>query len=182
MASTLAEIIDDLRRRVSELERRAGSKKRTGVITEVDAAKGLARVKLTDGDKPLVTGWIPWAEPSAGANKTHNPPSVGQQVEIMSETGDLHDASIQGSLNSDLNGRPSAAGDEYVLVSVGAASIKVSGGGAEIVFTIGGYSLTLSAAGAVNTGGQMSHNGKNIGDTHTHSDVMSGPANTGPPN
>ncbi|MBT2130120.1 phage baseplate assembly protein V [Aliiroseovarius lamellibrachiae] len=178
----LVEQLDDMRRRISELERRAGSKGRTGVVTEVDAANGLARVQLTGGDAPLVTGWIPWAEQSAGANKTHNPPSVGQQVEISSESGDLHDASIQGSLNSAANGRPSAAGDEFVLLSVGGASIKASGGGSEIVIAIGGYSLTLSASGTVEVGGTKSHNGKNIGDTHTHKGVMSGPSNTGTPN
>jgi len=178
----IAEQFDDLRRRLSELERRIGSQGRTGVVTEVDAAKGLARVQLTEGDAPMLTGWIPWVEPAAGANKTHNPPSVGQQVEITSESGDLHDASIQGSLNSDANGRPSGAGDEFVLLSVGSASIKATGGGSAIVMTIGGYSLTLSAAGAVNTGGALSHNGKDIGDTHTHKGVVAGPADTGTPN
>lgn len=182
MAQGLPEIIDDLRRRVTELERCFGSQARTGVVTEVDAAAGLARVRLTEGDTPFVTDWIPWAEPSAGANKTHNPPSVGQQVEITSESGELYDATIQGSLNSDANGRPSAAGDEYVLLSVGSASIKATGGGSSIVITIGGYSLTLSAGGAVNTGGALSHNGKNIGNTHTHKGVTPGPSNTGTPN
>lgn len=178
----LPEIIDDLRRRISELERRLHSQSRTGVVAEVDAANGLARVKLQEGGQPFLTGWIPWEEPAAGANKTHNPPSVGQQVKIYSDSGDLHDASIQGSLNSDQNGRPSGAGDEFVLASVGAASIKVQGGGAAIVFTVGGFSLTLSAAGAVNAGGALSHDGKDIGKTHTHGGVSAGPANTDVPN
>ncbi len=182
MQGPVERTITDLRRRISELERRMGSISRTGVVEEVDAAKGLARVRLSDGDQPFLTGWIPWSEPSAGANKTHNPPSVGQQVEILSQTGDLHDASIQASLNSDANGRPSGKGDSYVLLSVGSASIVASGGGAEIVITVGGYSLTLSGAGAQNTGGTLTHNGKNIGDTHTHGGIETGPANTGVPN
>jgi hypothetical protein len=178
----LPEQLDDMRRRLAELERRVGSQGRTGVVTQVDAARGLARVQLTQGDAPMLTGWIPWAEPAAGANKTHNPPSVGQQVELTSESGDLHDATIQGSLNSASNGRPSGAGDEFVLLSVGATSIKATGGGSAIVFTVGGYSLTLTAAGAVNAGGALSHNGKDIGDTHTHKGVKSGPSSTGTPN
>lgn len=143
----LPEIIDDLRRRVSELERRQRSQSRTGVVTEVDAGNGLARVKLQDGEAPFVTGWIPWEEPAAGANKTHLPPSVGQQVKVFSESGDLHDASIQGSLNSDANGRPSGAGDEYVLLNVGAAKISVSGGGATMVLQVGSSSVTLTDGG-----------------------------------
>lgn len=178
----LPEIIDDLRRRVTELERRQRARGRTGVITQVDAANGLARVKLQDGDRPFLTGWIPWAEPSAGANKTHNPPSVGQQVQIASESGDLHDAVIQGSLNSDANGRPSAAGDEYVLASVGAASVTISGGGASLELKVGGVTVTVTAAGFAVEGGQVTHNGTDIGDTHTHGGVAIGPASTGTPN
>ena len=178
----LPEIIDDLRRRVTELERRQRAQSRTGTITEVDAGNGLARVRLQDGDQPFVTGWIPWTEPSAGANKTHNPPSVGQQVQISSESGDLHDAIIQGSINSDANVRPSGEGDEYVLLSVGQASIRVVGGGTGILLSVGPYSLTLTAAGAANAGGSLSHNGKDIGDTHTHGGVTSGPADTETPN
>ena len=142
-----AEQFDDLRRRVSEIERRLRSQSRTGVIEGVDAANGLARVKLMDGDEPFVTGWIPWEEPSAGSNKTHNPPSKGQQVKIYSESGDLHDASIQGSLNSDANGRPSGAGDEYVLLSVGPAKISVTGGGSTILIKVGGATITITAGG-----------------------------------
>jgi hypothetical protein len=178
----LPEQMDDMRRRLAALERRFGSQGRTGVVTEVDAANGLARVQLTDGDAPMLTGWIPWTEPAAGANKTHNPPSVGQQVEIKSESGDLHDATIQGSLNSASNGRPSGAGDEFVLLSVGAASIKATGGGSAIVIAVGGYSITFAAAGTVENGGSKTHNGKNIGDTHNHKGVTSGPSNTGTPN
>lgn len=178
----LPEQMDDLRRRLAALERRIGSQGRTGVVTAVDAANGLARVQLTEGDAPMLTDWIPWVEPAAGANKTHNPPSVGQQVEIKSESGNLHDASIQGSLNSAANGRPSRADDEFVMLSVGDASIKATSGGSAIVITVGGYSLTLSAAGAVNTGGALSHNGKDIGDTHSHKGVRTGTSNTGTPN
>ncbi len=178
----LPEIIDNLRRRVTELERRQRAQSRTGVITEVDAGNGLARVRLQDGDQPFVTGWIPWTEPSAGANKTHNPPSVGQQVQIASESGDLHDAVIQGSLNSDANGRPSGAGDEYVLAMVGDASVTISGGGSSLALKVGGVTVTVTAAGFAVDGGQVTHNGTDIGDTHTHSGVMAGPADTGTPN
>lgn len=178
----LPEQLDDMRRRLAELERRVGSQGRTGVVTEVDAANGLARVQLTEGDAPMLTGWLPWTEPAAGANKTHNPPSVGQQVEIRSESGDLHDATIQGSVNSSANGRPSGAGDEFVLLSVGAASIKATGGGSAIVITVGGYSITFASGGTVENGGSKIHNGKKIGDTHTHKGVISGADDTGTPN
>lgn len=177
----LPDIIDDLRRRITELERRLQAKSRTGVISDVDPAKGLARVKLQDGDEAFLSGWVPWVEPSAGANKTHNPPSIGQQVQIISESGDLHDAVIQGSLNSNANTRPSSAGDEYVLASVGQTRVAVSGGGTALTLQVGAVTVTVTAAGFAVQGGQVTHNGTDIGDTHTHNGVVSGPANTGTP-
>lgn len=142
--SGFAEMFDDLRRRVTEIERRIRGQSRTGVIEEVDAEKGLARVKLQEGEKPFLTGWLPWEESAAGANKTHIPPSQGQQVKVVSESGDLTDATIQASINSDDNQRPSQKGDEYVLASVGAASITISDGGDTMVLSVGSSSITLT--------------------------------------
>ena len=140
--SELADIIGSLQFRVAELERRLRSQNRTGNVEEADFVNGLVRVRLSTG---MLTGWIPWEEQAAGANRTHVPPSIGQQVTLHSETGDLHDARVQTSLNSDANVRPSDRGDEYVLLSVGAASITVSHGGASLVITVGTSTLTMTA-------------------------------------
>lgn len=45
----------------------------------------------------------------------------------------------------------------------------------------GGVSLTISAEGVAIEGGQVTHNGKNIGDTHTHGGVLTGAASTSVP-
>ena len=144
---SLDAIFIDLARRVGELERRLHNQSRTGVVAHVNAAEGTARVRLLDSDPPFLTGWIPWEEPAAGANKTHNPPSVGQQVKVYSESGDLHDASIQGSVNSNDNGRPSGQADQYILNQVGAASITISDGGGMMELKVGASSVTLTAGG-----------------------------------
>ena len=144
---SLPEIITGLARRVSELERRVGGQMRTGVVSEVDAEKGLARVELQSGETTFKTGWIPWEEAAAGSNRTHNPPSKGQQVQVRSETGDLHDATIQSSMNSNAVPRVSGKGDEYVLAAVGATNITVSDGGGSVVIKCGGSSITMSPTG-----------------------------------
>lgn len=154
----MAHIIETLHRRVAELERRNACRNRTGVIAEVDPARGKARVRLLDGDRPFLTGWIPWEEAAAGANKTHNPPSVGQQVSIASESGDLEDATIRGSLNSGANARPSGAGDEFILAQVGQASVKISGGGSRMEFQVGPSKVTLSPDGIDISGPQVKLN------------------------
>jgi phage baseplate assembly protein V len=101
-------------------------------------------VRLLDGPRPFLTGWLPWAEIAAGANRTHNPPSIGQQVQILSESGDLRDGVIQGSVNSAANGRPSSKGDEHVLLAVGDARISVGDGGGVMVLRVGGSSVTIT--------------------------------------
>ncbi|WP_200962390.1 phage baseplate assembly protein V, partial [Pseudovibrio sp. POLY-S9] len=98
MSQDLPDLIAELHFEVAEIKRRLASRTREGVISEVDAAKGKARVRLTDSDTPMLTGWLPWTEPASGANKTHNPPSIGQQVSLTSESGDLTDARIGSAL------------------------------------------------------------------------------------
>lgn len=164
MQVALDEIIDDLRRRIAELERRVRFQSVEGTIAEVDVGRRLARVKLRDGDQPFLTGWIPWAEAGAGQNKTSGHPSEGEQVRLSSGTGDLHDAVIICSLSSDANPAPAAPEGSYVLASVGGVSLTVSGEGLAVV------------------GGGITHNGTDIGDTHTHGGVMSGPSSTDKPN
>ncbi len=175
--------IGDLRRRLSALERKSNSIVRYGIVREVDPETGRARVGLQDGEGgEFLTPFIPWQEAATGAAKSHMPLSVGQAVELKSHTGDIVDAVIQGSLNSSENPRPSSKGDEYVLLQVGAALVRVASGGDKIEMSVGGVSLTVSSAGVEIAGGQVTHNGTNIGDTHTHGGVSPGPNNTSTPN
>lgn len=176
-----ADVISELRNRISELERRGQNAQRDGTIYAVDAVRGLARVKLLDGDNPFVTGWIDWSEAASGDNKTHNPPSIGQAVIIQSESGDLTDAIIQMSVPSSSHPRPSNLGDEYILTSVGDACVKVVDGGSNIRLSVGGVSLVISADGVQITGGKVLHNGTDVGDSHKHSNVAPGRMQTGKP-
>lgn len=142
----LVDVVRDLRQRVSDLERRQRDMSRTGVVVEVDAGAGRARVMLRDGEVPLITDWLAWEEVACGAMRTHMPPSVGQQVRLQSETGDLQDATIQGSLPSTQYARASG-GAGYVLAKVGAAAIEISAAGDEITLRVGPSVLRLAGAG-----------------------------------
>lgn len=51
-----------------------------------------------------------------------------------------------------------------------------------VIYSVAGVPVSnISGAGTAFTGGTLTHNGKNIGDTHAHSGVQSGPSNTGAP-
>jgi len=192
--TSLEDIILGLANRIKDLERRDRAGKRTGKIVEVDPEKGLARVELMAkgyGGKPFLSPWLPWAEQAAGNAKTHFPPSVGQQVEINSETGDMADGVIEQSIPSNENPRPSKAGDEYVLIDNGGVRVAVSGGTLKI--TCSDFEVDAGSAVKVATdqttidskvqinGSSLRHNAKNVGDTHKHSGVEPGGALTNVP-
>lgn len=125
---TLEEQIGELYYEAAEVRRRMRNRKRTGKVVEVDAARGKARVQLCEeGEyKPFTTPWIPWREYAMGNNRSHMPPSVGQQVTVVSENGDLTDAEIDTSLPSEDVPRPSDRDDEYILSLVESTLIRVT--------------------------------------------------------
>lgn len=144
----LTRAVLDIQYRLAEIERRFRNSNRTGTIKseeDIDAAKGLVRVTLADKDgKPYKTGWLPWNEQSAGAAKTHFPPSKDQQVRVRSQNGDLTDGEVELSTPSDTNTRSSQRGDEYDLIKVGKTLIRVTDGGAKLIIQVGDSKLELT--------------------------------------
>ena len=133
---TFPEIIVGLYKRLEEMNRRFENRERTGTVHEVDAAKGLARVKIGEGEdgKPVLSPWVPWKEVAMGAIKTHFPPSVGEQVKLHSESGDLTDGVIDTSLPSNANPRPHDKEAEGVI-TVGSTRIQFTGSKVTITST-----------------------------------------------
>ncbi len=171
---TLPEQMADLYRRVAEVERRNRNRKRTGKVADVDYARGLARVELSTQDgKTYLTPWMPWKEIASGGIKSHIPPTQGEQVDVVSESGDLTDAVIDMSVPSSANPRPHD-GPEAVITK-GGARITIADGAVEIVADV-----TIRGTLAVHGPG-VSHNGTDIGDTHKHTGVVPGAALTGEP-
>lgn len=165
--------------RVAELERRVFGMMRHGTVAQVDAAKGMVRLKLGEstagGD--FLGPWVPYSQ-LAGAIKAHVPPSVGQQMTIMSPSGDLRQAVAVPLTWSDQNESPSSAGDENV-VSYGDVTLTLNADSLRIA--VGGVSMVISAEGVSITGGRVEHDDKNIGSTHIHGGVVSGPTTTNVP-
>jgi hypothetical protein len=77
--------------------------------------------------------------------------------------------------------------DNEMLLTVGSSQVrlvpdetKITVGSSYITVTDG--AITVHADDVTVTGSSLKHNSKNVGDTHTHSGVQSGPSNTGVPN
>lgn len=147
LPDTLEGQIGYLFNKIEELERRHHNTNRKGKVAQADYDKGLYRVELlADNGKgePYLTPWIKIKEGAAGANKTHFPKSIGEQVAVRSENGDLTEAEISHSLSSDENKPPSNKGDEYILSQVGKAKIHITDGGDAVVFKVGNSSIKLT--------------------------------------
>lgn len=175
-----------LAQRVADLERRVRGMCRYGTVEEVDPGAGTVRLKLGEGadGNPFLTAPIPYAQ-TAGAVKFHNPPSKGQQMVAMSPDGDLRQALAQPMGFSSSNPSPSGAGDQHVMTFGGFTgtmtgdALKIEA--PKVEFITGGVTHVLDGSGLHVTGGTVDHNGTDIGDTHTHSGVLAGPARTGDP-
>lgn len=82
---------------LSDLSRRVENLLRVGSIAHVELAQK-PRVRVQIGD--ILTAWIPAATLRAGASKTWNPPTVGEQVLVVSPSGDLASAFAVLAINS----------------------------------------------------------------------------------
>lgn len=68
----------------AELSRRLENLIRLGTISAVDHASALCRVRSGG----LETGWLPWFERRAGQTRTWDPPTIGEQVMVLSPSGE----------------------------------------------------------------------------------------------
>lgn len=169
----------DVFRRLAELERRADGMVKQGPVAEVDPKAGTVRIRLNEesAEEPFLSPPIPYAQ-LAGALKVHTPPSVGQQMTIISGAGDFRQGLAVPMTWSDKNAAPSDKGDEHVL-TFGEVRIELVSGGLKI--TVGGVIFSFTAEGFFQTGGKQEHDGRNVGSTHIHGGVIPGPANTDVP-
>lgn len=75
---------------------------------------------------------------------------------------------------------PAGQGDKVVIGNVsGSTFLSFDDSGFQV--TVGGVTMTVTAAGVDINGGYVKSNGKRIDDTHVHLDVTPGPATTGVP-
>jgi phage baseplate assembly protein gpV len=129
---TLQDQMAELYRRLGEIERRNRNRRRTGTVAEVND-DGTYRVKLAEQDgREYKTGWIRPRQLGAGNVKFDVVLKQGEQVDVVSENGDMTDAMIEMSAYSNDNAR--ANGSNVPLhIRVGEnVTIEVSGNEATV--------------------------------------------------
>lgn len=78
--------------RVGDLERRLANVAKVGKVVQADYAAG--RVQVAIGRNQ--TAWIPWISQRAGNDKTWHAPEVGEQVIVLSPSGDFSQGIVLG--------------------------------------------------------------------------------------
>ncbi|MFT7086970.1 MAG: phage baseplate assembly protein V [Rickettsiales bacterium] len=79
---------------LGDLGRRLANVIRIGSILEIDYELAKARVEIGD----LETDWLVWINSNSSANNSWNPPQIGEQVVLLSPSGELNQAVILPSL------------------------------------------------------------------------------------
>lgn len=180
--------------RIQALERRVAGMLRHGSVKEVDTAKGLARLTIApDGDQEFLSPWIPYGQiagPSTGL-KVHAPPVVGQNMTLISPSGDLRQSVALPMTWSDQAQSPGQGPDPTATygdfrIEILPGEMKITVPKATIVaggstFELTGEGLKLTTDKVQIDGSSVKHNAKEIGDTHRHIDSMPGPDRTGVP-
>ncbi|SON55816.1 Phage P2 baseplate assembly protein gpV [Hartmannibacter diazotrophicus] len=167
-----------LRRLAAVTDRRIALANLPGKVAAIDAENRLARLVIdTDEDgNPVLGPWATWEEPGVGVLAMHTPLKVGQQAAYSSPSGTLGaGSSIRPRAHDDDNPAPSTSADT-VTFQVGASWITLNDGEVQI----SGDTIRLIGNVEVH-GASLTHNGKNVGDSHAHSNVVNGPAISGPP-
>jgi len=171
--------IVDLYSRLGEIERRARNRKRTGTIEEGPDEQGRYRVKISEKDgQPFLTGWIRPKTLGAGGIKIDAVHTKGEQVDVVSENGDMTDATIDLSTYSSANERENT-GNAALHIKTGGTTLEVTGEGVTLI----AGTITLKGAVKIDgpveiTGTTLTHNGLNVGSTHVHGGISPGGSDT----
>ena len=184
---------------ITELHRRLANLIMLGKVIEADYGQVIPKLKVNIGE--LQTAWLPMMTQRAGNDVSWWPLEVGEQVVVLSPSGDLTQGVVLGAINQK---SVPAIGDHnsvhrmiyadgavieydretHLLKAVlpdSATTELVSDGGVTI---IGDVTVTgnIKATGEVIDHTRSMQADRDIYNAHTHSGIKSGPGSTAIPN
>ncbi|WP_273792379.1 phage baseplate protein [Brucella anthropi] len=170
MHDEIVNAITRLQKSCDDLQRRLSNIILSGEVHEVDGNR--VRVMLQPADqrtgKPFLSPWVQVQEAS-GATGSHLPVAKGDPMRLLSPFGELGAQSIairDGYTDSAKS--PSQNGE--LALSYDGCALRFKGGVA-----------TIDAREIVFKSSKLTHNDKNVGDTHKHGGVKHGSASTSEP-
>ena len=178
---------------ITELNRRVANLLTLGTV--IDADYGQARVRVQIGE--IATTWLPWMTRRAGGDSDWWAPEIGEQVMVLSPSGELAQGIVLLSLYSDAHPAPvneptqhhSRYADGAVLeydrkthhlkaqLPAGATAEVIADGGVTIV---GDVSVTghITASGDISDHTRSMQAGRDIYNGHDHTGDSGGKTST----
>lgn len=151
-----------------------GKAMKMGPVEQIDPVKGY-RLKLGEGlNGPFLSPWYPHPE----TGKSSVPLKKGQVVGVVNPTGDPRQGFLIRGGYSDAYPSPNDDMDANVFEDAG---VRLSIAGGRLRVAVGDVTFEVSAAGVTISGGEVRHDGKNIGSTHVHGGILPGGADTDGP-
>lgn len=149
---------------MADLSRQLENLIRIGTVAEVNHAT--RRVRVESGG--LRTGWLKWRVGRAGATRHWDPPTVGEQVLILSPSGELANGIVLPGIYCDDHDSPSNSPSEHVMDFPDGARITYDHANGALSAT-GIQTALVQAAQSVTADTPMTHVTGNVvidGDTH----------------
>lgn len=137
---THAEIITEL----ADLRRRLASVVLFGTIAAADYTAATVRVKLG----AITTDWLPWLTARAGGDTVWHAPEVGEQVMLISPSGDIGNGVVMPAIYSDAKPANAAAATVHRTTYADGAVVEYDRAAHEFKITTPGK-VTINAAGNV---------------------------------
>lgn len=177
-------MISEILYRLSDLERRFENVLRVGVVETVNLSEAKCTVRIGK----ISTAELPWLTQRAAAlSRTWWAPEVGEQVLILSPSGELSQGLILPAIYQNSFAAPKASADES-FIKFGACEITLNKDGN---INVKGNQLTFDTALQKNTGqvqveGDVTAIGEVTGkgialSSHVHGGVQGGPSTTAAP-
>lgn len=154
---------------------------RNGIVREVDANRGLARVEFTDHDG-MLSWWLNVNQEVASDSKSYSMPEVGAQVNCLTDER-CEEGTILGAMYSDVDRPPTNNANLVMKHMKGGrkevydkesgsyhvqqdASYTIEVGAAKVIITpnsisllVGGVGLVIGGEGTVKSTGNFVHQG-----------------------
>jgi len=182
---------------ITELNRRLANLILLGRVVETDYQSVIPKLKIKIGD--LTTAWLPMLTARAGPDASWWPLEIGEQVLVLSPSGELSQGVVLGALNQRIHPAVGSAVNVHRQVYADGAIIEydrtshhlsatLPAGGTTTLVSHGGIQLvgdvnvfgTLSVTEDIIDHTRSMQEDRDIYNVHTHGGVSSGTRSTTP--
>lgn len=131
--------LDDTGYHEVEMDRRVANILRQGTVVALDETNARVQVEVDD---ELTTDWLPWFSGKAGKSSEWSPPEVGEQVMILSPSGELAQGWVMRGTYKDDAPHPAGATKTQ--------HITLYEDGSKVVYDLATKAMTVFCVGDVN--------------------------------